>query len=153
MGIGPRRLEKFYEGDELWVQNRITGVWDKEAIVLGQSNGGASFSIYFPDSEKISWRNQRFLRMKKSRGEIPESDEHTKIANSSLSHPTDCVSPSCDSHPLRHSERIRQKNNVNNLDGVYYSVQFAKDVTIFHFDPNDVVKCNLIFPDGRRQEH
>ena len=44
--------------------------------------GGASFSIYFPDSEEISWRNEHFLRMKKSGGEIRESDESRKIANS-----------------------------------------------------------------------
>ncbi len=29
------------KGDEVWVQNRITGVWDKDAVVLGQRNGGA----------------------------------------------------------------------------------------------------------------
>ncbi len=77
--IGNRHLEKFYEGDEVWVQNQITGVWDKDRVVLGQQNGGASFSIYFPDSEKISWRNERFLRMKKRGGEIPKSHEHKKI--------------------------------------------------------------------------
>ena len=32
--------------------------------MLRQRNGGASFSIYFPDSEKISWRNERFFRIK-----------------------------------------------------------------------------------------
>ena len=56
--IGNRRLEKFHKGDEVWVQNRITGVWDKDTVVLGQCNGGASFSIYFPESDKISWRNE-----------------------------------------------------------------------------------------------
>ncbi len=151
--IGTRRLDKFHEGDEVWVQNRITGVWDKDAIVLGQRNGGASFSIYFPESEKISWRNERFLRMKKSGGETPQSDEHRKIANSPPPLPTDRVSPSFDPHPLRRSERIRQKNKVNKLDGVIRRVRFAKEVTIFHFDPDDVVKCNFVFPDGRRQQH
>ena len=115
--------------------------------------GGASFSIYFPDSEKISWRNKRFLRMKKSGGESPKSDEHRKIANSPPSPKTNRVSASFDSHPLRRSEQIRQKNKVNKLDDVYYSVRFAKEVTIFHFDPKDIVKCNFIFPDGWRWQH
>ena len=80
--------------------------------------------------------------MKKSGGEIPESDEHRKkqIAILPPSHPTDRVSPSFDSHPLCLSEQIWQKNKVNKLNGVYYSVRFAKDMTIFHFDLNDVVK-------------
>ncbi len=33
--IGNRRLEEYHEGDVVWVQNQITGVWDKEASVLG----------------------------------------------------------------------------------------------------------------------
>ncbi len=64
--IGNRRLDIFHEGDDVWVQNCITGIWDKDAVVLGQRNGGASFSIYFPESKKISWRYERFLCMKKS---------------------------------------------------------------------------------------
>ncbi len=112
-GIGTRRLEKYHEGDEVWVQNLTTGVWDKDLVVLGQRNRGSSFSIYFPDSQKISWRNERFLRIKKSGGEIPESDERRKSANSPPSPPTDRVSPSFDSHPLHRSERVRQKNKVN----------------------------------------
>ncbi len=59
--------------------------------------------------------------MKKSAGEIPESDEGKKFANSPHSSPIDRVSSSFDSHPLRHSERIRQKNKVNKLEYVYYS--------------------------------
>ena len=90
--------------------------------------------------------------MKKSGGEIPKSDEHRKIPNSSPSPPADRVSPSFDSHLLRRSERIWQKNRVNKLDSVLY-VQFAKDMTIFHFDPEDVVKCNFAFPDGWRRQH
>ncbi len=39
------------------------------------------------------------------------------------------------------------------MDGVYYSVRFANKVTIFHFDPDDGVKCNFVFPDGRRRRH
>ena len=61
--IGNRRLDKLRDGDVVWVQNRITGVWDKDAVVLGQRNGGASFSLYFPDSKKVSWRDERFLHM------------------------------------------------------------------------------------------
>ncbi len=80
--IGNCHLERFHEWDEVWVQNWITGVWDKDAVVLGQHNDGASFSIYFPDSEKISWRNERFLLMRKSGGGIPKCHEHRKIANS-----------------------------------------------------------------------
>ncbi len=152
-GIGNSRLEKFHEGDKVWVQNRITGVWDKDAVVLGQRNGGASISIYFPDSEKISRRNVRFLLLKKSAGEIPESDEGREFANSPPSSPIDRVSSSFDSHPLRRNERIRQKNKVNKLEGIYYSVRFAKEVTVFHFDSEDVVKCNFVFPDGWRQQH
>ncbi len=147
--IGNRRLDKFYEGDEVWVQNRITGAWDKDAVVLGQLNGDASFSIYFPDSEKVSWRNERFLQLKKSGGEIPESDEQRKSVPNASSYPsTDRVSPSFDSHSLRRSERIRQKNKVNKLDGIH--VRFVKNVTIFHFNPEDV-KCNFVFPDGWQQ--
>ena len=29
VGIGNHRLEKFNEGDEVWVQNRITGAWGR----------------------------------------------------------------------------------------------------------------------------
>ncbi len=39
------------------------------------------------------------------------------------------------------------------LDGMYYSVRFAKKVTNFHFDPEDIVKCNFSFPDGWQQQH
>ncbi len=66
--------------------------------------------------------------------------------------PTDRVSPSFDSNPLRRSERIWQKNKVNKLDGVYYSVCFAKEVTIFQFDPEDIVTCNFVFLDGWQQQ-
>ena len=55
---GNRCLEKICEKDEVWVKNRITGVWDKDTVVLGQRNGGASFSIYFPVSEKINNRDE-----------------------------------------------------------------------------------------------
>ncbi len=54
-GLGSRRLEIFHEGDEVWVQNRITGAWDRDAVVLGKHNGSASFSLFFPDTEQI-WR-------------------------------------------------------------------------------------------------
>ncbi len=91
--------------------------------------------------------------MKKSGGETFQSDEHRKFANSPPPLPTDRVSPSFDPHPLRRSERIHQKNKVNTLDGVNHKVRFAKEVTIFHFDPDDVVKCNYVFPDRRRQQH
>ncbi len=47
--IGNRRLDNFHEGDEVWVRNRITGFWAKDAVVLRQRNGGASFSIYLPE--------------------------------------------------------------------------------------------------------
>ncbi len=62
-------------------------------------------------------RNERFLRIKKTGGESPKSDEHRKFANLPPSPPTNCVSPSFDSHLLRRSERIRQKIKVNKLDG------------------------------------
>ncbi len=38
--------------------------------MLLQRNGGASFSFYFPDSEKISWRNEELsLHEEKWRGD------------------------------------------------------------------------------------
>ncbi len=61
-----RRLEKFHEGDEVWVQNRITGSWDTDVVLLGQQIGGALLSFFFPNSKKVSWRIERFLRLKKS---------------------------------------------------------------------------------------
>ncbi len=91
--------------------------------------------------------------MEKSGGETPKSDEHRKIANSPPPLPKHRVSLSFDPHPLCRSERIRQKNKVNKLDGVYYSVRFAKEVISFHFDPDDVVNCNFAFPDGRQRQH
>ncbi len=78
-----------------------------------------------PTLEKISRRNNRFLRMKKSRGEIPKSDEQSKIPNSSPSPLTDRVSPSFDPHTLCRSEWIRQKNKVNKLSGALH-VRFTK---------------------------
>ena len=58
--IGNHRLKKFHDGDGVWVQNWITGLGQGHGCA-GQRNGSALFSIYFPDSEKISWRNKRFL--------------------------------------------------------------------------------------------
>ncbi len=118
--------------DEVWLQNRITGAWDKDAVVLGQRNGGASFSLYFPDSEKVSLRNERYLGLKKSGGEVPESDEQRKSTPNASSSQSDCVSPSFDSHPLCGSERSRQKIKVNKLDGVLH-VRFAKKRDDFPF--------------------
>ncbi len=95
------------------------------------------------------------MTLKKSGGEIPERDEQRKsVPNVSSSPLTDPVSPSFDSHPLCFSEheRIRHKKKVNKLDGALH-VPFVKDVTVFHFDPEDVVKCNFVFPDGWRQQH
>ena len=134
----------------MWVQNRITGVWDKDTVVLGQRNGGASFSIYFPDSEKISCSNKQFLRMKKIGGEIPKIDEHRKIPISSPSPLANRVFPSFESHPLRRSEGIWQKSKVKKLDSVLH-VRLMKDMAILHFNPEDVAKCNFVFPDEWQQ--
>ncbi len=132
--IGNRRLKNSIKVVEVWVQNQITGAWDKDAVVLGEWNGGASFSLYFTDSEKVSWRIERFLRLKKSGGEIPESDEQRKIVPNVSSPLADRVSsPPFDSHPLRHSERIRQKNKVNKLDGTDVACQICKRSDDFPF--------------------
>ncbi len=73
--------------------------------MLGKHNGGASFSLFFPDTEQLSRRNERFLRLKKSVGETPKSDEQRNIASNTSHFPsTDRVYPSFDSHHPHRSE-------------------------------------------------
>ncbi len=145
-GLGNRRLDNFHEGDEVWVQNRITRAWDRDTVVLGKHNGCASFSLFFTDTEQLSRQNEIFLRLKKSVGEIPKSDEQRGIA-SNVSHfpSTDCVSPSFNPHPHCQSERIRQKHNVKKLSGNLH-VCFQKEQTIFHFDLTNIAHGRLAPP-------
>ncbi len=92
-GLGSCHLEEFNEGDEVWVQNRVTGAWDRDAAVLGKHNGGASFSLFFPDTEQLLRQNERFLRLKKSVGETPKSDEQRRIASEVSHFPPQIVFP------------------------------------------------------------
>ncbi len=60
--------------------------------------------------------------------------------------------------PHRHPERdgVRESRapgmTKKKFDGMYYSIRFAKKETNFHFDPEDIVKCNFSFPDGWQQQ-
>ena len=74
------------------------------------------------------------------------------VPNVSSSPSADCVSPSFNSHPFRRSERIQQKNKVKKLNSAL-QVQFGKEAKVFYFDPNNIVQCNFVFPDGGQQQH
>ncbi len=47
-GIGNHRLEKFHVREEVWVRNRITGAWDKEAFLIGQAQWWCLLLPLFP---------------------------------------------------------------------------------------------------------
>jgi len=112
--IGNRPLDTFVEGEEVWVQNRITGAWDDEAWVLSRADSGASYTLFFPSSEKISRRNERFLRHKKpsgggERGARDADSADSDAPNVSISH---ADPESFDPIPLRRSDRLRQRRSI-----------------------------------------
>ncbi len=105
--LGGSRFAVFHERGEVWVQNCITGTWDSLAHMLGQQGGGASFYLFFLDTEGISLQNECFLHLRKKLGEEPKSDEQRRIEFNSPFPFTD--PPSFDPHPLRHCDRLLQK--------------------------------------------
>ena len=44
---------RFHEGDDMLLQNHITGAWELCAHLLGQRRGGVSYLLFFPDTERI----------------------------------------------------------------------------------------------------
>jgi hypothetical protein len=57
-----RALSKLGEGDRVCVQDPVTRVWDKYAVIISVQPSGRSFELEFEDSGKCSARNRRYLR-------------------------------------------------------------------------------------------
>jgi hypothetical protein len=104
-----RKPDNFEEGDEVVVQNPATGAWDARAQVLSKVAGGErSYTLFFHESERMSRRNEKFLRpvSAATTGEGGVMSDSTEDENANTSVIAD-ESPS-DRGPRR-SERIREK--------------------------------------------